>query len=343
MKTSLSQVIESTKKEREQLIPQKRKWTKRGDMEAERERKYLEEREQKRRKKEEEEELQETSSATENNQSTSSSSTAVTTTDDEEILPKEQVIKLLRQYNQPITLFGENDIDRYKRLKAYQMASNDGEFTNSKLQRQNDFALHLKRQDEEFLLLDKNESDDTTSSSEVKTVTPISLDLPTKQSGQSDHDFVRAFLRKLLKLWDYHLNHRTEDEKKSAQGKMDAGIYQQAKQYIKPLLRLLKKQSLQSDILGPLKSICYNLASQQYTKASDIYLQLSIGNAPWPMGVTAVGIHARSSRQRIESSQIAHVLNDEQQRKYIQSVKRLMTFCENFYNGKHNNGNNTTA
>lgn len=70
---------------------------------------------------------------------------------------------------------------------------------------------------------------------------------------------------------------------------------------------------------------------REYLKAQEYYLQLAIGNAPWPIGVTAVGIHERSSRERIHSSQVAHVLNDEKSRKYIQSLKRLMTFCQEKY------------
>ena len=47
-------------------------------------------------------------------------------------------------------------------------------------------------------------------------------------------------------------------------------------------------------------------------------MEMAIGNAPWPIGVTNAGIHARPARESIFSKQIAHVLNDETQRKYIQ-------------------------
>lgn len=53
-------------------------------------------------------------------------------------------------------------------------------------------------------------------------------------------------------------------------------------------------------------------------QANDAYLQMAIGNAPWPIGVTMVGIHARTGREKIFSKHVAHVLNDETQRKYIQ-------------------------
>jgi len=49
------------------------------------------------------------------------------------------------------------------------------------------------------------------------------------------------------------------------------------------------------------------------------------------MGVTMVGIHERTGRSKISSSQIAHILNDETQRKYIQAIKRLITVSQKSY------------
>lgn len=70
---------------------------------------------------------------------------------------------------------------------------------------------------------------------------------------------------------------------------------------------------------------------REYIKANDFYYSLGIGNAPWPMGVTMVGIHERSGRSKIFSSEIKHILNDETQKKYIISVKRLLTVCQKYY------------
>lgn len=39
--------------------------------------------------------------------------------------------------------------------------------------------------------------------------------------------------------------------------------------------------------------------------ANSNYMDLAIGNAPWPIGVTMVGIHERSGRAKIFTSQIA--------------------------------------
>ncbi len=66
------------------------------------------------------------------------------------------------------------------------------------------------------------------------------------------------------------------------------------------------------------------LLDRNYLKANDAYLEMAIGNAAWPIGVTMVGIHARTGREKIFDRNVAHVLNDETQRKYIQ-VRR--PFC----------------
>lgn len=63
-------------------------------------------------------------------------------------------------------------------------------------------------------------------------------------------------------------------------------------------------------------------------KAHDTYIDISIGRAAWPIGVTMVGIHQRTGRAKIESSNVAHVMNSELQRKYLTSVKRLMTYAQ---------------
>lgn len=70
---------------------------------------------------------------------------------------------------------------------------------------------------------------------------------------------------------------------------------------------------------------------RDYLAGMDHYIRLAIGNAPWPIGVTMVGIHERSAREKIYTNSVAHIMNDETTRKYLQSVKRLMTFCQRRY------------
>lgn len=82
-------------------------------------------------------------------------------------------------------------------------------------------------------------------------------------------------------------------------------IHKQCKEHLKPFFKLLKKQSLPDDILSSLASICSLMQKREYVAANDVYLKLAIGNAPWPIGVTAVGIHERSAQEKIKSNQVA--------------------------------------
>ena len=62
---------------------------------------------------------------------------------------------------------------------------------------------------------------------------------------------------------------------------------------------------------------------------------MAIGNAPWPIGVTMVGIHARTGREKIFAQEIAHVLNDETQRKYIQVTSARLSFKKKWGGGAY--------
>jgi pre-mRNA-splicing factor 18 len=66
----------------------------------------------------------------------------------------------------------------------------------------------------------------------------------------------------------------------------------------------------------------------EYRRANEVYLQLSIGNQQWPIGVTSIGIHDRTAREKLSfyanvKSQ-AHIMNDEATRKYLHGVSRLI-------------------
>jgi pre-mRNA-splicing factor 18 len=65
-----------------------------------------------------------------------------------------------------------------------------------------------------------------------------------------------------------------------------------------------------------------------FRAAHDVYLQAAIGNSAWPIGLTMVGIHERSGREKISTSKVAHIMNNELQRKYFTSVKRLMSYVQ---------------
>lgn len=152
-----------------------------------------------------------------------------------------------------------------------------------------------------------------------------------EEQRKSDCEVILKFMKYLLELWGKKLNDRDEAEKRSTQGKISTAIYGQTQNYLKPLFKQLTKGTIADDILRHLILIVKCMLERDYVKASDAYLQMAIGNAPWPIGVTMVGIHARTGREKIFSQNIAHVLNDETQRKYIQALKRLMTQSQKMF------------
>jgi Prp18 domain len=42
-------------------------------------------------------------------------------------------------------------------------------------------------------------------------------------------------------------------------------------------------------MLARMAEVVHHMQKRQYQRANDSYLRLSIGNAPWPIGVTMVG------------------------------------------------------
>jgi len=82
------------------------------------------------------------------------------------------------------------------------------------------------------------------------------------------------------------------------------------------------------DILNACVKIVTCLQEKNYIEANNAYYRMAIGNDPWPMGVTNVSIHERSSQEKIATNNNAHILNNDIQRKYISAIKRLMTFAQ---------------
>ena len=80
--------------------------------------------------------------------------------------------------------------------------------------------------------------------------------------------------------------------------------------------------SMESSIL---KIVSY-CRSGEFVKANDCYIDIAIGRAAWPIGVTMVGIHARAGREKLAENKVAHVMNSEMSRKYLTSVKRLVSY-----------------
>lgn len=53
-------------------------------------------------------------------------------------------------------------------------------------------------------------------------------------------------------------------------------------------------QALPDGILNNLVTMINFMKEGEFVRANDVYLLTAIGNAPWPIGLTMVGIHERS-------------------------------------------------
>lgn len=94
------------------------------------------------------------------------------------------------------------------------------------------------------------------------------------------------------------------------------------------LFRKFEKGDIEDGILVPIVQIVKAAQARRYVDANNGYLELSIGKAAWPIGVTMVGIHERSARENIGEKNTSHIMGDEITRKFLQSIKRCLTFAQ---------------
>ncbi|KAK7151845.1 hypothetical protein R3I94_008255 [Phoxinus phoxinus] len=252
-------------------------------------------------------------------------------------LSRQEAVRRLRERGEPVRLFGESDYDAFQRLRKIEILAPE---VNKGLR--NDLKAAMDKIDQQYLneivggaegsiLLDtqhdlKVHEENTT----IEELEDLGASLGTGNDVR-DMDVINKVLRFLLGVWAKDLNSREDHVKRSVQGKLASATQKQTESYLEPLFRKLRKKNLPGDIKESITDIIKFMLEREYVKANDAYLQMAIGNAPWPIGVTMVGIHARTGREKIFSKHVAHVLNDETQRKYIQGLKRLMTICQKHF------------
>eukprot|EP00252_Welwitschia_mirabilis_P003790 TRINITY_DN13840_c0_g1_i1.p1 TRINITY_DN13840_c0_g1~~TRINITY_DN13840_c0_g1_i1.p1 ORF type:complete len:404 (+),score=89.70 TRINITY_DN13840_c0_g1_i1:187-1398(+) len=268
---------------------------------------------------------------------------------DELSLPPAEVIRRLRILKQPITLFGEDDDARLERLKTLLksgIVDVDSDMTEGQ---RNDFLrdlAELKRlQKTGIMERKKTDKEKENEESEDKDglddrdqggSSGVDIDKDLKKMKANfddlcDEDKILVFFKRLLNEWEQELEERPEAEKRTGKGKSMFATFKQCARYLKPLFKLCRKRALPDDIRQALLVVVECCMKRDYLAAMDQYIKLAIGNAPWPIGVTMVGIHERSAREKIYTNSVAHIMNDETTRKYLQSVKRLLTLCQRRY------------
>jgi pre-mRNA-splicing factor 18 len=138
-----------------------------------------------------------------------------------------------------------------------------------------------------------------------------------------------SYFTLLLFEWADALASRSQDVKESSTGRAAYNSMLSAKSDLIPLFRRLEANEVDDAVLTGILEIIHDAQERLYVDANKKYLLLSIGKAAWPIGVTMVGIHERSAREKLhETDKTAHIMTDEITRRFLQSIKRCLSFAQ---------------
>jgi len=235
-------------------------------------------------------------------------------------IPREDAMRMLRALREPIQLYGETDVERSERVRKLQQTHGVHDDEMNQGQR-NDRVRDERGGGEETKGVAKNMN--------AKAIEDVgSPTSPGRITLLTVEGMVVRWIKDALKEWETTLSQKPDIEKNNVVGKNATATQKQCRRYMKPLFEMLETQKCSANILSKLATMIGLCDKRMYQKANDLYLKLCIGNAPWPVGATSVGIHERAGRSRIFEGNIAHVMQDENTRKYLQSFKRIMSFLQ---------------
>jgi pre-mRNA-splicing factor 18 len=235
-------------------------------------------------------------------------------------LTQKEVMQKLRSMGFPIRLFGESVEDRLNRLQHALKQQANAKAGQTEM---DEFRLG-KGHGIRNPFLEKDEKEEAPTAQQKQKP----KDKEEEDDRADPHKRIYRYFKDLLNDWEADLSKRDDALKKSVSGRNETKTLKQCKDYIRPLFKLCKTRKLEESLMNHILNIVDFCCQGEFVKAHDAYLDVAIGRAAWPIGVTMVGIHARSGRAKIESSNVAHVMNSELQRKYLTSVKRLMTYAQ---------------
>ena len=228
---------------------------------------------------------------------------------DEEDIPEEELLTKLQDLHEPRKLFGETHPQRLRRYRQ---------------------------------LITKTLAAPVLSNGPIPTTLPLlpeaemKVPWPIPSSPTTQQLLPRqlaSYFTLLLSEWNLALANREAAVRDSFTGRQAYSNYTTAKSNLTPLFRKLESNTLPRSLLTSITEIVHLMQQRRYVHANDAYLRLSIGKAAWPIGVTMVGIHERSAREKLHESEKAggkeaHILADEVTRKLLQGIKRCLSFAQ---------------
>ncbi|KAH6636523.1 hypothetical protein F5144DRAFT_567761 [Chaetomium tenue] len=215
---------------------------------------------------------------------------------------EEELVKRLRGLGEPAVLFGEGHAAR---LRRYRKVVRGG-------------ALAAAAGPIATTLLPVEEKD-----MKVPDTVPPASD---KKARRLLFRQLASYFNMILREWELAL--AREDNADTFAGQAAHSAMVSSKETMRPLFRKFEQGDLDESILEAVIEIVKAAQERRYVDANDGYLRLSIGKAAWPIGVTMVGIHERSAREKLHGGERGHIMGSEVTRKYLQSIKRCLTFAQ---------------
>ncbi|KZZ93886.1 Prp18 [Moelleriella libera RCEF 2490] len=214
---------------------------------------------------------------------------------DENDVPEEELQKGLRAIGEPYIVFGESHAARMRRYKRLTTVMSAGPIPTT-----------LALVEEKDMRVDGTVPKD-------------------KQGRQWLFRQLASYFTMVLAAYERAMDEERNDTSASKQA---YATMVQTRENMKPLFRRFESGDLDDSLIEPIVQIVKALQERRYVDANDDYLRLSIGKAAWPIGVTMVGIHERSAREKLHNGEKGHVMGDEVTRKFLQSIKRCLTFAQ---------------
>ncbi|OAA78369.1 potassium channel regulatory factor [Akanthomyces lecanii RCEF 1005] len=209
-------------------------------------------------------------------------------------VPDEELFAKLRELGHPVVLFGETHVRRLRRYKKASTVVTDGPIPTT-----------LKLVDEKDMKVD------------------------TVPDGKEEREWLyRQLASYFTMVLSTYQRTMEQERRETSASKIAYNAMLQTIENMKPLFRKFETGDLDDSLLEPIVEIVKALQERRYVDANNGYLRLSIGKAAWPIGVTMVGIHERSAREKLHDGEKGHVMGDEVTRKFLQSIKRCLTFAQ---------------
>jgi len=202
-------------------------------------------------------------------------------------LPVDEVVVRLRAMGQPVTFFGETEMERYLRMRKCEEEGVDDDFAISKGHGGELRNVFLDKHTDDVDSEDDDDDDDddngddegpkkksskrkaagsaaesssssssgawsSSAASAAAPAKPLTEEQKAAKKLKEEHTRVKDYFKGLLRAWEAQLNARPDHVKRTAQGKIETKTQKQCKDYIRPLYKLCKRREVPADILSSL-------------------------------------------------------------------------------------------